>query len=29
VMVYGNCLNEIGYACRKLGVEWVNLSESA
>ena len=29
VMVYGNHLNELGYAARKLGLRWVNLSESA
>jgi len=26
MMVYGDYLRELGYAARKLGLEWVNLS---
>ena len=26
MMVYGDYLRELGYATRKLGLEWVNLS---
>ncbi len=29
VMVYGNHLQELGYAVRKLGLKWENLSDSA
>jgi len=29
VMAYGSHLNEIGYALRKLGMQWVNLSSTA
>ena len=29
VMVYGNHLQELGYAARKLGIKWVDLSEAA
>jgi hypothetical protein len=29
MMVYGDYLRETGYAARKLGLEWVNLSERA
>jgi hypothetical protein len=28
LMVYGDCLKEAGYAARKLGLTWVNLTES-
>jgi hypothetical protein len=28
MMAYGDCLKEAGYAARKLGVEWVDLSEA-
>jgi len=28
MMAYGDCLKEVGYAARKLGVEWVDLSEA-
>jgi hypothetical protein len=28
MMVYGDCLREAGYAARKLGMEWVSLSEA-
>lgn len=28
VVVYGNHVDELGYAARKLGLRWVNLSES-
>jgi len=28
MMVYGDHLNEIGYAARKIGIDWVNLSET-
>jgi len=28
MMAYGDCLKEAGYAARKLGVEWVDLSET-
>ena len=27
LMVYGDYLQEIGFAARKLGLEWVNLSD--
>jgi hypothetical protein len=27
MMAYGDYLREIGYAARKLGLEWVSLSE--
>ena len=26
LMVYGDCLKEVGYAARKLGIQWTNLS---
>lgn len=29
VMVYGDYLREVGYAARKLGLQWVNLTETA
>ena len=28
MMVYGDYLREIGFAARKLGLEWVNVSET-
>jgi hypothetical protein len=28
MMAYGDCLKEAGYAARKVGVEWVDLSEA-
>jgi hypothetical protein len=28
LMVYGDYLKEIGYAARKIGIEWVNISET-
>jgi len=27
MMVYGDHLRKIGYAARKIGVDWVNISE--
>ena len=27
MMAYGDYLKELGYACQKLGLNWVNLSE--
>jgi hypothetical protein len=27
MMAYGDYLRELGYACRKLGINWVNISE--
>jgi len=29
VMTYGNWLKELGYATRKIGVQWVNLADAA
>ncbi|MEW6235549.1 MAG: sugar isomerase [Candidatus Omnitrophota bacterium] len=29
LMAYGDCLNEIGYAARKLGVRWDNITDEA
>jgi hypothetical protein len=26
VMVYGDCLRELGYAARKIGINWVDIS---
>jgi L-fucose isomerase-like protein len=28
MMAYGDYLKELGYACRKLGIKWVNISET-
>jgi len=28
MMAYGDHLKELGYACRKLGIKWVNISET-
>jgi hypothetical protein len=28
MMAYGDCLNEMGYCMRKLGLDWLNISES-
>jgi hypothetical protein len=27
VMVYGDYLKELGYAARKVGIQWANVSE--
>jgi hypothetical protein len=29
MMVYGDYLREIGFAARKLGLEWANISDHA
>ena len=29
VMAYGNWLKELGYATRKIGVQWVSLADAA
>jgi hypothetical protein len=28
MMAYGDYLREIGYAARKIGIHWVNVSET-
>jgi len=28
-MAYGDWLNELGYAARKIGIQWVSLAEAA